>query len=300
VRKILFNLQLWQPRPQRHNLQETYSNTDATHPLPDTQPAEPRDRRDNSDKKPGLDRPSKPETCINAAFNTTEFQTRPEMHARKRKPSDRRLKVATLNVATLRNKLEELIELMKVHKFTKTTHGLCEDHDGSSQRPIMGLCETRMKGNGRSIVHDDFVLLHSGTDTTRHGVAFLVTPEIGDKISDVQYVNERMMGMSVKVGNSYIDLVQVYAPQQGRPLDEKEAFYEELQDLADKMPHRQNLMIIGDLNGHVGNDRQGCETVIGGFGIGGRNEEGEKIIDFCIRNQLAVMNTFFMHQETHK
>ena len=164
----------------------------------------------------------------------------------------------------------------------------------------MGLCETRMKGNGRSIVHDDFVLLHSGTDTTRHGVAFLVTLEIGDKISDVQYVNERMIGMSVKVGNSYIDLVQVYAPQQGRPLDEKEAFYEELQDLADKMPHRQNLMIIGDLNGHVGNDRQGCETVIGGFGIGGRNEEGEKIIDFCIRNQLAVMNTFFMHQETHK
>ena len=68
------------------------------------------------------------------------------------------------------------------------------------------------------------------------------------------------MGMSVKIGNSYIDLVQVYAPQQGRPLCEKEEFYAELQDLTDKMAHRQNLMIMGDLNGHVGSDRDGCET----------------------------------------
>ena len=68
-----------------------------------------------------------------------------------------------------------------------------------------------------------------------------------------------MMGMSAKIGNSYIDFVQVYAPQQGRPLSEKDEFYTDLQDLTDKMTHRQNLMILGDLNGHVGSDRDGCE-----------------------------------------
>jgi len=60
------------------------------------------------------------------------------------------------------------------------------------------------------------------------------------------------------------------------------------------MPHREHL------NGHVGTERTGCESVVGTFGIGARNQEGDRIIDFCIRNQMAIMNTFYCHQESHK
>jgi len=52
-----------------------------------------------------------------------------------------------------------------------------------------------------------------------HGVALIVTPEVG--VSDVKYVNERMMGLTTQVGNSYLDLIQVYAPHQGRSEAEK-------------------------------------------------------------------------------
>ena len=51
---------------------------------------------------------------------------------------------------------------------------------------------------------------------------------------------------------------------------------------------------MGDLNGHVGS--RTVEGVIGNFGVGNINEEGEMLIDFCVRNNLSVMNTFFKHQ----
>jgi len=69
---------------------------------------------------------------------------------------------------------------------------------------IVGICEARMTGNGRNTANEDYVLLHSGPDKKQHGIALrsIVTQEVGDKISDVKYVNERMMGLTTKVGNS--------------------------------------------------------------------------------------------------
>jgi hypothetical protein len=86
-----------------------------------------------------------------------------------------------------------------------------------------------------------------------------------------------MMGLSLKEGNSYLDRIQVYAPQQGRSKAGKDNFYEELQKLADRMSHRENVLIIGDLNGHIGKERTRCDSVIGAFSIGERNREGDRL-----------------------
>ena len=58
--------------------------------------------------------------------------------------------------------------------------------------------------------------------------------------------------------------------------------------------------MIGDMNGHVGSERTGIRNVIGAYGLGPKNREGERIIDYCITNNLAIMNTFYLHRETHK
>ena len=57
---------------------------------------------------------------------------------------------------------------------------------------------------------------------------------------------------------------------------------------------------MGDMNGHVGQNRQGLESVIGAFSVGGRNSAGEGIIYFCVQNGMSVMNTFYNHRESHK
>ena len=47
-----------------------------------------------------------------------------------------------------------------------------------------------------------------------------------------------------------------------------------------RVPIGEKLIIGGDLNGHVGSCRDGCESVHGGFGIGNRNEAGSGIMEF--------------------
>ena len=54
------------------------------------------------------------------------------------------------------------------------------------------------------------------------------------------------------------------------------------------------------MNGHIGTDRTGIENILGAFSIGDRNREGENIIDFCVENQMSIMNTFYNHRESQK
>ena len=43
---------------------------------------------------------------------------------------------------------------------------------------VLGVAETRLKGNGRKTVHNDYELVFSGNDAdTRHGVGIFFDPE---------------------------------------------------------------------------------------------------------------------------
>ena len=51
--------------------------------------------------------------------------------------------------------------------------------------------------------------------------------------------------------------------------------------------------MAGDLNGHIGSNRDGYEDVMGHFGFGGQNAEGGMVLDFCRNHQLQILNTYF-------
>src|SRR5678816_2735321 len=63
---------------------------------------------------------------------------------------------------------------------------------------------------------------------------------------------------------------------------------------------RGHIIIMGDINAHVGLRREGEEAAVGAFGVGTRNIEGERLVDFAIRNGAAIMSTFFKHGESKK
>lgn len=49
---------------------------------------------------------------------------------------------------------------------------------------------------------------------------------------------------------------------------------------------------MGDLNGHDKQTRDGVEHVIGMFGIGDTNQEGERIINYCVMNNMSIVNAY--------
>ena len=67
---------------------------------------------------------------------------------------------------------------------------------------------------------------------------------------------------------------------------EAEWFYEDLQDLLELTPQKDVLFIIGDWNAKVGS--QETPGITGKFGLGIRNEAGQRLIEFCQENTLVI------------
>ena len=58
-------------------------------------------------------------------------------------------------------------------------------------------------------------------------------------------------------------------------------------------PKKDILFFIGDWNAKVGSEE--TPEVTGKFGLGVRNEAGQKLIEFCQENALVIANTLFQH-----
>ena len=88
-----------------------------------------------------------------------------------------------------------------------------------------------------------------------------------------------------------LTIIQVYAPT----TDAEEAiiddFYMDLQQILDYVPKKDAILLIDDWNTKVG--ETAVPVVVGNFGLGKRNEAGDRLIDFCQENRMIITNPFF-------
>src|SRR4029077_11619107 len=59
---------------------------------------------------------------------------------------------------------------------------------------------------------------------------------------------------------------------------------------------RECLIVMGDFNGKVGSNKD--EDIVGPFGLGIRNENGEYVVDLCRKHKLYVTNTWFQQKKS--
>ena len=92
-----------------------------------------------------------------------------------------------------------------------------------------------------------------------------------------------------------ITVIQIYAPTSNAEKVEVEWFYEDLQDFLELTSKTDVLFIIGDWNAKVGS--QEIPGVTGKFGLGIQNEAGQRLIEFCQNNALAIANVLFQQHK---
>ena len=92
-----------------------------------------------------------------------------------------------------------------------------------------------------------------------------------------------------------IRVTQSYTPTNNAEEAEVEWVYEDLQDLLELTAKKDVLFIIGDWNAKVGS--QETPGVTGKFGLGIRNEAGQRLIGFCQENALVIANTLFQQHK---
>ncbi|KAI5621580.1 hypothetical protein C0J50_18849 [Silurus asotus] len=181
------------------------------------------------------------------------------------------VRVGTLNVGTMTGKGREVADMMERRKLDM----LCVQ-------------ETKWKGNKARNIGGGFKLFYHGVDGKRNGVV------------EVKRVSDRVMIVKVEVEGMMINVISAYAPQVGCEMEEKERFWSELDEVVDGVPRKERLVIGADFNGHVGEGNRGDEEVMGRYGFKERNVEGQMVVDFAKRMEMAVVNTYFKKKEDHR
>ena len=92
-----------------------------------------------------------------------------------------------------------------------------------------------------------------------------------------------------------ITIIQVYAPISNAEEAGVEWFCEALQDLLGLTPPKDILFILGDWNAKVGSRE--TPGVKGKFGLGVKNETGQRLIEFCQENALVIANNLFQQHK---
>ncbi|KAK3507369.1 hypothetical protein QTP70_014810 [Hemibagrus guttatus] len=145
--------------------------------------------------------------------------------------------------------------------------------DMMERRKVDILCahETRWKGSKARSIGAGFKLFYYGVDSKRNGVGVVLKEEFVRNVLEV-----------------------------GCELEEKERFWSELDEVMESIPTGERVVIGADFNEHVGEGNTGDEEVMGKFGVKERNLEGQMVVDFAKRMDMAVVNTYFQKREEHR
>ena len=123
----------------------------------------------------------------------------------------------------------------------------------------------------------------------------MVNKRVRNAVLGCNLKNDRMISFCFQGKPFNITVIQVYAPTSNAEEAEVERFCEDLQDLLELTPKKDALFIIGDWNAKVG--RQEISGITGKFGLGVRNEVGQRLIEFCQENTLVIANTLFQQHK---
>ncbi|KAK3536381.1 hypothetical protein QTP86_008856 [Hemibagrus guttatus] len=174
--------------------------------------------------------------------------------------------------------------------------------DMMERRKVDILCvqETRWKGSKARSIGAGFKLFYYGVDSKRNEVGVVLKEEFVRNVLEVKRVSDRVMSLKLEIEGVMLNVVSGYAPQVGCELEEKERFWSELDEVMESIPTGERVVIGADFNGHVGEGNRGDEEVMGKFGVTERNLEGQMVVDFAKRMDMAVVNTYFQKREEHR
>ena len=158
---------------------------------------------------------------------------------------------------------------------------------------ILGISELKRTGMGEFNSDYHYIYYCGQESLRRNEVAITVNKRVRKAVLGCNLKNDRMIFVHFQGKPFNIMVIQAYAPTSNA--EEAERFYEDLQDLLEPTPKKDVLFIIGDWNAKVGS--QETRGVTGKFGLGVRNEEGQRLIEFCQRNALVIANTLFQQHK---
>ncbi|CAF4408867.1 unnamed protein product [Rotaria sp. Silwood2] len=119
-------------------------------------------------------------------------------------------------------------------------------------------------------------------------------------------VSSRIVTLRIECRLVPITIIAVYAPidpSNGvkNNIETCDEFYKTLQATIDKTRKSDMIMIRGDFNARVGVEQaNSAGGTVGKHAIDKQNQNGRRLVDFCLFNSFIVTNTFFPYKTVHQ
>ena len=125
---------------------------------------------------------------------------------------------------------------------------------------ILCVQETRWKGEKARCIGGGYKMWYCGSENKKNGVGIILKKEHVDRVVELWRVTDR------------ITCLKKY----------------------------ERIVVGADLNGHVKEGNNGDEECMGRHGLEKRNNEGQAVVDFAKRMELAITNTYFVKKPAHR
>lgn len=161
---------------------------------------------------------------------------------------------------------------------------------------ILGISEVRWPEAGNMWSGDDR-FIYSGTSAEnpgRGGVGIMLRKDIGKKVKNYVQYSERIILVKIETKPKDTIIVQVYMPTSNSNDSQVEEVYEQMEKVIETIKGEENLIIMGDWNAIVGEGKRE-KNITGKYGLGKRNDRGDRMVEFCAKHDLIITNTCFDH-----
>ena len=182
------------------------------------------------------------DTCLNPVRNEQGLPGLGHTRLKKQAHHHQQMTVGTINIGTLTGKGKEIADLMERRRMD-----------------ILCLQETRWKGNKAKELAGGNKLLYSGNNAGRNGVAVILLVNIREILIGVERRSDRVMSIKLRLDDTTLNVLSAYAPQIGCLEEEKDQFWDEVDQALYLIPQEEKVILAGDLNGHVGQSREGIK-----------------------------------------
>ena len=159
---------------------------------------------------------------------------------------------------------------------------------------ILGISEVRWKGCGE-VQDERGLFIYSGGENHEKGVGVFLSKKVAKSLKGYWAISERVLVVKLQSKPFDMNIIQVYAPTADSDEEEIESFYDSIDKAMEQCKNHEVNILMGDFNAKVGEGRS--TNVVGPYGLGQRNDRGEKLVNWCLENNQVILNTWFRHQK---